>query len=351
MQATASGEVLHDLQLDVTSRYQLGEQVYFTYKLRDVIVSSIFTSGNTEETEETVALNYSRIDWQYWQFRDDGTTGSQSEAWWDVERNVGEGTETGGGDTGGGGGGGGTTNYPPVIQPIADQQMQPAQSTVLTVSVSDQNDSVDSLSVWANTNNTDLVKNLSVTGTGGQRSLSFSVSSLYSGSASVNVFVSDGKASRSVSFAVTVGVELTPFESFLTAYFSSEELGNPVISGPLQDPDKDGIVTLVEYALVTNPREFTYPEEAVQIRRESRAEGEFLVINYRRRTDDPNVGPIPWMAPESLGRFSSLHENPLYEESAQAGENPLYEDVEGSINIGDGAIDQHFIRMQVSHEQ
>ena len=138
---------------------------------------------------------------------------------------------------------------------------------------------------------------------------------------------------------------MTPFESFLAAYFTPEELDEGILSNPIGDPDNDQMVTLLEYALGTNPREFTHPDEAIQVTRESRAGGEFIIIRYRSRADDPSVGPIPWIALESMS-FTSSKNNPLYEESNLGGDNPLYDNIEGIINT-EGEADAHFIRLQV----
>ena len=45
---------------------------------------------------------------------------------------------------------------------------------------------------------------------------------------------------------------LTPFQQWQSSYFGGNA-GNPSIAGPLADPDHDGIVNLIEYALGSNP--------------------------------------------------------------------------------------------------
>jgi hypothetical protein len=45
---------------------------------------------------------------------------------------------------------------------------------------------------------------------------------------------------------------LTPFEAWQLAEFGPDA-GNPLIAGELADPDGDGIVNLLEYALATAP--------------------------------------------------------------------------------------------------
>ena len=46
----------------------------------------------------------------------------------------------------------------------------------------------------------------------------------------------------------------TPYEAWKSGYFTTAELGNAAISGDLADPDGDGVVNLLEYALGLNPR-------------------------------------------------------------------------------------------------
>jgi len=193
-----------------------------------------------------------------------------------------------------------------------------------------------------------LVKNLSVSGTGSERTLTFSASSLYSGSASVTVFVSDGALSRSTSFTVLINVEMTPWESFLAAYFSPEELLDVSLSSPIGDPDRDDLATVMEFALGTNPREFTHPEEAVRVRRENTPDGAVIHLEFNRRTDAGKLGPVPWMAPESLQYSPYKSGNPLYNENTQETSNPLYEQVSATIILNPEEADTHFIRMGVS---
>ena len=115
----------------------------------------------------------------------------------------------------------------------------------MDVVVNDANDPVDGLDVSVTTNNTDLIKSLSISGTGTNRTLSFTASSLYSGLAGITVRVSDGKAARSLSFSALIDTEATPFEAFMAAYFTAEELSNNLLSSPIADPDGDDMATLL----------------------------------------------------------------------------------------------------------
>ena len=46
----------------------------------------------------------------------------------------------------------------------------------------------------------------------------------------------------------------TPYEAWKSGYFTTAELASPAISGDGADPDGDGVVNLLEYALGLNPR-------------------------------------------------------------------------------------------------
>src|ERR1039457_6913453 len=64
-----------------------------------------------------------------------------------------------------------------------------------------------------------------------------------------NIFASNGLATQ--SFEVSVS-EVTPFSAWQLAEFGANAT-NAAISGDLADPDGDGIVNLLEYALNLNP--------------------------------------------------------------------------------------------------
>jgi len=64
-----------------------------------------------------------------------------------------------------------------------------------------------------------------------------------------NIFASSNLATQSFQISVN---EVTPFSAWQVAEFGTNA-GNPAISGDLADPDGDGIVNLLEYALNLNP--------------------------------------------------------------------------------------------------
>ena len=66
--------------------------------------------------------------------------------------------------------------------------------------------------------------------------------------------VNDLAYATSSAASATVIITDTPISAWRAANFSAAELGNAAISGDLADPDGDGLVNLVEYALRLQPR-------------------------------------------------------------------------------------------------
>ncbi|MBK8856706.1 MAG: hypothetical protein IPN11_03205 [Opitutaceae bacterium] len=65
----------------------------------------------------------------------------------------------------------------------------------------------------------------------------------------------DGDYNHDPALAVERMIEVTTSaDAWQTEYFLPAELADPAISGPAADPDGDGLVNLVEYALGLQPR-------------------------------------------------------------------------------------------------
>ncbi len=337
MEAVSTGNPLRAAGLQVTRLTGDGtKQPYFEWRLKDVIITSTsaFAVSGGFDTE-TVAMDYSRVDWYYRLFDTDGNKTEELSAFWDIQSN-----ETGSG----------TGNNPPSIEQVAQQSLQPGEFREFSLTIADPDTPVASLVVAANTPDAELIKNLSVAGEGADRSLSFTASALHSGTATINVSVSDGEHTSWIAFAVLIDVDMTPFEAFLAAYFSAEEMLDKDLVSPIGDPDLDFIPTIIEFMLGGNPRARTLPEDMLEVRREELSDSSVIIIKFRRRNDEPNLRVTPWMAPESLDdkQYSRLVQggNPLYEESSKEGQNPLYDDVEGTVHV-DPTVGAYFIRMQV----
>ena len=341
MEACATGKALTDTIIEITRPTASGQVTYLTYRMQKVLVTSLasFQSSVDAFPSETLSLKFADISAVYRQYDSSGKAIYEARIFWDVLLNEGSYTEES------------LTNAAPTIEPLGNQSVQPGETRAVALTIGDIDSNVDDLSVTASTDRPDLVKNLMVSGTGSSRSLSFTASNLYSGNGSITVSVSDGQNTSSKSFSVLIDVEMTPFEAFLTAYFTAEEREDALLSSPLGDPDKDGVTTLVEYVMGGNPREFTHPWQLIRIERKSGAAGPEIHLFYKRRADDSSIGPIRWMAPELIGFAPLENGNPLYEESTTGGENVLYEDVHGTFRPDPEIAEAlHLFRLEVNME-
>ncbi len=90
-------------------------------------------------------------------------------------------------------------------------------------------------------------------------------------------------ASRSAAIAQAIDpVPLTPYETWLAARFSEEDLALPERSGPNADPDGDTYDNLLEYAFDTDPHVFTTSGMPIV----SRDANNLLSITFARRRAD-----------------------------------------------------------------
>ena len=139
---------------------------------------------------------------------------------------------------------------------------------------------------------------------------------------------------------------MTPYEGFLTAYFDEDERQDPAMVSPILDPDKDGLLTLVEYLLGTNPREFNSPTEAIAVELREEPGARRIDFQFQRRIDDPLIQAALWGSSDMKNWTKLETSNPLYEETNTQGENPLFEDVSASVTPPPGT-DPYFVRLQV----
>ena len=198
----------------------------------------------------------------------------------------------------------------------------------------------------ATTSRPDLISDLLVTGSGRERQISFRSSGVLSGAAAISLVISDGTAYRTMSFPVLIDVDMTAYEGFLTAYFNEVERSDPALASPIQDPDRDGIVTLVEYLLGTNPRELNQASEVVDVAHLVDSGDRKIDLQFRRRTDDPLIQGALWGGSTLKDWIRLETSDPLYEETSSQSENPLFEDVSATVKVPVGT-DPYFVRLQV----
>jgi len=73
------------------------------------------------------------------------------------------------------------------------------------------------------------------------------------------------------------------YASWRDRHFSETELGNPSVSGDDADPDGDGIVNLVEYALTADPRDESdtrRPRVSIAAYEDGGSAASFLTLTY-----------------------------------------------------------------------
>jgi len=89
-EAVCTGRVFPKVDIHVARPLSGRTQVYYTYELRNVIVSSYHISGSTQEEvpTESVSLNFEQIKVAYTKFDAAGKAQSTVEYSWNVDRNL-----------------------------------------------------------------------------------------------------------------------------------------------------------------------------------------------------------------------------------------------------------------------
>ncbi len=93
-----------------------------------------------------------------------------------------------------------------------------------------------------------------------------------------------------------------PYDTWKSANFSPTQLADPLVSGDDADPDKDGLVNLVEFALGGDPFAFTAGPE---VGTTTIGPDRYLTLTYTRRTD----GSVS-VAPESSSSLGGWDDTP-----------------------------------------
>ena len=94
--------------------------------------------------------------------------------------------------------------------------------------------------------------------------------------------------------------------------------------------------------------EKTDPQDALRARRENNAGERQLLLEYFRRTDVPFMSASFWISSDLVTwQRQDPVNNPNYEETAEAGQNPLYERVSVVITLPGGVSDHYYVRHEV----
>ena len=104
---------------------------------------------------------------------------------------------------------------------------------------------------------------------------------------------------------MTIEVIARPIEQWRSGVFTTAELNDPAISGPLADPDRDGRANVVEYLAGSAPKlADSDPTGLIQ----AEVVGGRLQIRWTERTFAPDVIAIPERADKVDGPWFSAPE-------------------------------------------
>lgn len=336
--AVATGAIFPEAVLELRRAGPDGPYVYFEYRLRDVMVRSLDLVGTLEdEAAESVGLHFARADWLYRSPGPDGIPRFTAGAYWDIPAQTGGILES---DA--------PPDPLPSVRQVAHQAAVPGERLTVPLTIIDlpSEDHAFSVSVEADPAR---FPEVSLDGAGTAWTLRLTVSPLLSDvSAPVRVDLTDGEGTRSMSFLVVAGGDRTPYEGFLQAYFSQEQLDeDPRLSSPLHDASGDGLPIVMAFFFGLNPRESNAPP--IRLQDGGYAAGgdgaRVLRLSYERRVDEPNVYGRLWGSADLQSWFSLGRENPLYEETVRETDNPFFERVEAAVTTED--TEPIFLRFEV----
>lgn len=318
-QALASGEVFGDATIVATRGGGAGQR-YFEMKLGSARVVDWRLEGEFEsgELSESFSLYYGNVDWLYRRFAEGAQALEEVQVNWDLEA----------------GEGGSVSAHAPTLQPVAEVLAEQGEVFEVSLGISDVDTEIGSVSLEVESRSSDLVKVLGVEGAGESRTLTLQASELRSGLAAIELRLDDGDFQVVRAFSVMVGVETPPFEAYLAAYFSEEELADRALVGAVGDPDGDELPTVLEFYLWTHPNEFSSQEEATGYVAKFEDGAFEAELRFWRRVDAGLSGGVAFS--ESLKQWSRLEAgavgNPSYEESVDsAGGEGVYEEVLGIV--------------------
>lgn len=332
-QVATTGKIIRDATI-VASRGKGAVTSYFEIELGSVSLLSwkMDKDFSSDQFDETFTLEYETVDWLYRRFDGDSQVLEQVQVTWDVEAGV----------------GGSESSKAPVLAPVSEVVVAQATEFDVEINISDLDTALEKLEVSAFSHDPSLVKVLAIKGSGATRNLLLQASSVRSGIAAIQLQLTDGAFEVSRSFSVVVGTETTPFEAYLAAYYTEEELEQSELISPIGDPDGDGIASILEFYLGTPPNAFTPTNEAINYQVKSTDDGLVGELKFWRRVDANLFASIAHSFDlENWDHLESgVKGNPLYEETATAAENVLYEQVSGTVTAP--GAERSFVRIELN---
>lgn len=340
----ASPNFLHQLIIQLTIPNVIleitedlgGEQhTFYQIHFEDATLLSLETGTESpnELPSDELTFGYNRIQWTYRVLdRNNSALLERHRANWDLIQNTGT----------------TTVAYPPMIMPPGEIQLGFGEVRSVPIALTDGDTAASQLSLLAQSSDPDAVKVLDTSGVDAVRTIHLEASSLYQGAAHIDLIVGDGEFDTSSQLGILIGTDLSPFEAYLATHLTPGELADSSYTDPLGDPDLDDIPTLAEFYLGTHLLEKTDPQDALRARRENNAGERQLLLEYFRRTDVPFMSASFWISSDLVTwQRQDPVNNPNYEETAEAGQNPLYERVSVVITLPGGVSDHYYVRHEV----
>lgn len=235
----------------------------------------------------------------------------------------------------------------PQIEPFDTLVANPGVEYSVSINLSDRDTPVEELSLRAESLDPEKVTIVGIEGVGAERSLTILVSDFFSGSASVLIWVSDDFQSSSRTLMLSIEGGDTPYETFLLAAFGEKLLENSELGLPIGDPDNDGLRTIAEFYLGTDPNLFTARGDAIDVEQViENGEVETQLHFFRRSDTDGLAGRF--LLSSNLKDWTDLGQtsDPVLVESVSQTDGP-YEQVNATIKLSLQEWEKYFLRLQV----
>lgn len=235
----------------------------------------------------------------------------------------------------------------PTIEPFNTLVAAPGGTYSILFFVADDDTPMGDLQVWAESLDPEKVTVASVTGTEGKPGMQLRVSELFSGSASVRVSVSDGFQTSSRTLLLSIEGGETAYETFLLAAFGQSWVQDHYLGWPLYDPEGDGLRTVTEFFLGTDPSLPDDPRDAI-LAQPIEAGGKRLVrLSFFRRSDVPGLVGRFFASPDMENWVELSGQSvPRYAESSKP-TSTFYDRVDAVVELPAQGWDTCFLRLEV----
>ncbi len=150
----------------------------------------------------------------------------------------------------------------------------------------------------------------------------------------ISITLSPGSAQLPMINGLEILAEPTPWETWRNARFSSAQLADPTVSAPAADPDADGVVNLLEYALNSTPTDAGSASAPLTQLTNSRLQ--FSFIRARSELDYVVLGS------NDLAAWSTVATNP----GSVSLTNPVT--VTDTVILDQQSAAQRFLRLRIS---